>query len=182
MIIIGWDVSSSVCGWSVLKIEQNNVKYIDSGYFKPLKKGDIFERLKDTQNKVKVLLEKYKPNEIAIENITEFMANKSSSKTIIMLALFNRMVGMTCYDYLGKSPELISVMSIRHGLKLTKELPSKDQMPALVEKHLNITLSVERKKNGKIADEYYDKCDGIAVSTFFAFKLTEKLEEIKKLR
>jgi Holliday junction resolvasome RuvABC endonuclease subunit len=179
---MGWDISSTTCGWSVLEIDKNNIKYIDSGHIKPMKKGDIFERLKDTQNKVKELLNKYKPDEIAIENITEFMANKSSSKTIIMLALFNRMIGIVCYDYLGKSPELISVMSIRHGLKLTKELPKKEEMPALVEKHLNITLPVKLKKNGKIADEYYDQADAVAVGTYFSLKLTNKLDEIKNAR
>jgi hypothetical protein len=51
------------------------------------------------------------------------------------------MTGLLAHDYLGKSPELINVMSIRHGLKLDKELPKKKDMAALVSHHLMITYT-----------------------------------------
>jgi hypothetical protein len=95
------------------------------------------------------------------------------------------MVGLTSYDYLGRAPELFSVMTIRHGLKLNKIFPKKEDMPELVAKHLGITFPYERttkgKTKGKIKMESYDKADGMAVALYYAFVLTGKAKrKVKK--
>jgi hypothetical protein len=104
------------------------------------------------------------------------MAGKSTAQTIIMLTTFNRMTGLLCYDYLGHSPKLYSVMTIRHGLKLNKIFPKKEQMPELVAKHLGITFPYETNKKGKIKVENYDKADGMAVALYYAFVLSGRVK------
>lgn len=179
--IMGIDVSSSTCGWCILQWdnETNNIKYINCDYIKPPKKGDIFERLTETKTKIIEIISKYKPDYIGIENIIEFLGGGSGAKTIIMLAVFNRMIGLASFEYLGHSPRLFNVMSIRHGLKLSKELPSKDDMPDLVAHHLGIKFPYvykESKKNGKqIAVESGDMADGVAVALYYAFVLSGKI-------
>ena len=96
------------------------------------------------------------------------MKGKSTAKTIIMLTTFNRMICLTSYDYLGSSPKLYSVMTIRHGLKTGKELPKKEEMPALVAQHLGITFPYEYNKKGNIKVESFDKADGMAVALYHA--------------
>lgn len=180
--ILGLDVSSSTVGWAIIDTIDDNVQFVKCGYFKPNKKGSILERLKQAQDKIQLILDEYKPDEIGIEEITKFMPKMSSANTIIALAVFNRSIGLTCLNYLGKSPEMFSVMAMRHGLKATKKFPSKEQMPALVEKHLEITFPYEYKKTGSIKSETYDMADATIVAMYYAFMLNGKLEQIKKER
>lgn len=176
-IILGFDISSTTIGWCALSIDEDNkIDIVKYDYLKPLKKGTIIERIVDTRNKIKEIIEKIKPDYIGLEDIIQFMQGKSTAKTIITLTTFNRMICLLAYDYLGKSPELFSVMTIRHGLKINKLLPKKEQIPELVAKHLGITFPYQLNKKGKIKVENYDMADGIAVALYYSFKLTGKLK------
>lgn len=179
--ILGIDCSSTTIGWCILNIDNNNnISFVKATYIKPIKKGNIVERLADTRDKIKHIIDSEKPDYIGIEEIIQFMKGKSTAKTIITLTSFNRMVCLLAYDYLKKSPELFHVMSIRHGLKINKILPQKTDMPNLVAQHLNIQFPFETNKNGKIKEENYDKADGIAVALYHAFILTNKIKKKKK--
>ena len=181
--VLGFDISSTCIGYSLLEIDDanNTIKYLDMNNHKPIKKGNMVERLAKTRDAVKKIVEKYKPDYIGIEDIIQFMKNQSSAKTVITLALFNRMVGLVCYDYLGRSPELFNVMQIRHGLKTGKEAPKKENMPDLVANHLGITFPYVYKKSGARAPESEDMADGVAVALYYAFVLTGKITlKIKK--
>ncbi len=180
--ILGIDCSSTTIGLGVLDIDdENNIKFVSMDYIKPIKTGTIIERIVDTRNKVKAFVEKIQPTDIAIEEIISFMKGASTAKTIIMLTTFNRMVCLLAYDYLNKDPELFNVMSIRHGLKLNKILPKKEEIPDLVAKHLNITFPWEFGKKGKLKVENYDKADGAAVALYHAYILTGKVKGKKKV-
>lgn len=175
--LLGFDISSTTIGWCVLEFDETNgkIKLVHANYIKPLKDGSIIERIVDTRNKVKTVIEQFKPDYIGIEDIIQFMKGKSTAKTIIMLTTFNRMISLAAYDYLQKSPELFSVMSIRHGLKIEKVFPKKEDMPELVAKHLGITFPYETNKKGKIKVESFDMADGMAVALYYAFVLTGKI-------
>jgi len=109
------------------------------------------------------------------------MAGKSTAKTITTLTSFNRMICLLAYDYLNKQPELFNVMSIRHGLKFYKELPTKEQMPEVVAKHLNIKFPYQYNKKGAIREESRDMADGACVALYYAMLLTGKInKKIKK--
>lgn len=184
MRILGWDVSSTTIGYCILEYNERskNVKFVKCSYFKPTKTGSILERLKHTQDKVQAILEEWKPDTVAIEEITKFMPRMSSAQTIITLATFNRVVGLTCLNYLKKSPEMQSVMAMRHALKLSKDLPKKEDMPSLVETYLEIKFPYEYKKNGNIKDESYDMADACIVGLYCAYNLSGRLKTIKRAR
>lgn len=180
---MSFDVSSSVIGWASLNIDKKeNTKLLDSGFFKPSKNGHLFENLKSVKEEILDLLKEHKPDKVAIEDIAQFMPKVSSANTIIKLALYNRIVGLTAYEYLNEVPELYSVMAIRHGLKLTKELPKKEEIPELVEKLLSVTLPRQYKKTGMLRPELYDEADAIACGLFCCYKLTNKLDDMKRKR
>jgi Holliday junction resolvasome RuvABC endonuclease subunit len=182
--VLGLDVSSTTVGWCILDInlKTKDVKFIKCSYLKPNKKGTIFDRLELLKKDILIILKTYKPVYVAIEEITQFMPRFSSANTIITLAVFNRMVGLTVKEYTGKNPEMVSVMAIRHALKQTKELPKKEDMPELVKNTLGIIFPYEYKKNGKMKVENEDMADACAVALYFAFKLTNRLEKIKTAR
>jgi len=177
--VLGFDVSSSCIGWGLLEIDNaNNIKYLDSGLIKPTKDGSILERLHGTRDLVEVVIKKYKPDHIGIEDIISFIRNKSTAATIITLAVFNRMVGLLSMDLTGNAPSLFSVLDIRHGLKLNSTFPKKEDMPELVAHHLGIKfpyIYINRgKTKGKVHITSYDRADGLAVALHHAFTLTGK--------
>lgn len=176
--ILGIDCSSTTIGWCALELDDrtNDIKFIKGGYIKPLKTGSIIDRIADTRNKMQELFNDIKPNYIGIEDIIQFMKGKSTAKTIIMLTTFNRMIGLLAFDYLQKVPELFNVMSIRHGLKLNKILPKKEDMPELVAHHLKISFPYEYNKKGNIKEESYDKADGVAVALYYTLLLSGQVK------
>lgn len=175
--ILGFDISSTCIGYCVLEWDDvtNIVTYKLMNNHKPMKSDNMLERLFKTKEVINKIIKEHKPHYIAIEDIIQFMQGASSAKTIITLAVFNKMIGLACYDYLGHAPELFNVMQIRHGLKTDKELPKKEDMPELVSKHLGFTFPYIYKKNGKIADESGDMADGVAVALYYSFILTGKI-------
>jgi len=182
--VLGFDVSSTCIGWGLLLVEDDKVSYINSGYFKPPKTGDLIDRIYKTREKILDIMSACNPDEIAIEDIVQFMKGKSTAQTIIMLTTFNRMICLLARDFLGKSPTLHNVMTIRHGLKINKNLPKKEDMPDLVAQHLGITFPYELNKKGAKKIENYDEADGIAVSLYKSFilsgKIKKKASKVKK--
>lgn len=175
--ILGIDCSSTTIGLGLLEWddETNLITFIKSSHHKPKKEGNLIERIKLSRDFITKFIDDHQPDYIAVEEILQFVQGKSTAKTIIMLTTFNRMVCLVSYDYLKRAPELFNVMSIRHGLKLAKEAPKKEEMPELVSKHLGITFPYIYKKTGKIADETYDQADSIAVALYYSFVLSSKI-------
>lgn len=183
---MGFDISTTTTAYSVLELDDitGDIKLVKCEYIKPIKKGNIIERIADTRDKIKAAIDAVKPDYIGIEDILTFIPRKSTAQTVIILGIYNRMIGLLAYDYLGKPPVLFSVMKIRHGLKIKKDLPSKEDMPALVAQHLMITFPYEYqtrgKSKGKIKVENYDKADSIAVALYYAFQLSNRLKKKTK--
>lgn len=180
--ILGIDISSSTIGYCTLTWDDtnNDIKFIECNYLKPSKKGTILERIVDTRNKFKIIIDKIQPDYIGIEDLIKFMP-KSTATTVVVLTTFNRMISLLAHDYLNNFPQLFNVMSIRHGLKLNKKLPAKEDMPELVAKHLGITFPYVYNKNKKIKEESMDMADGVAVALYYAFLLSGKIKKkVKK--
>jgi Holliday junction resolvasome RuvABC endonuclease subunit len=166
--ILSIDASTTTIGIAVLDHVGTKTKLVHHEYFKPSKKGSIFERLAGVKEYMRQLHKKWKPDVVCIEDIIQFMAGGSGAKTIIPLAVVNRTIGLTWYELMGKEPQLLSVMKIRHALKYSKELPPKDEMPSIVAQRLGIefpyyTKINRRTKREEIRVESYDVADAIAV-------------------
>jgi Holliday junction resolvasome RuvABC endonuclease subunit len=169
--ILGFDVSSTTVGWCLLeKLPGRSPILIKHGYFKPPKTGTTIQRLDLFKKQIQNILNTYKPDVVGIEDIIKFMAHRSSAQTIIMLGVYNRIAGLTTYEFLGKEPIYLPVMTIRSKLKNTKKLPKKEDMPDLVGHHLNMPYPYILKK-GKQIKENNDVADATAVALTVAFTL-----------
>lgn len=184
MRILSFDASTTTVGVSLLAQELGqpiNLEYSD--FFKPPKDGELFARFKAVKDFVIELIDKLNPDEIVIEDFIPFM-KASNSKTIILLATFNRMVGMAIYEKTGKSPKMINVLALRHALKLSPELPSKDQIPELVAHHLDTNFPyvyiTGGKKKGQISEESYDIADAVALGLGYLIKPELAIKKEKK--
>lgn len=189
-ILLSFDVSTTCIGYSVFEFDKDkqNFKFISVNNIKPTKIGSIFEKLNKTKQQILEVINKYKPDEIVIENIIEFMAKKSSAKTIIALAVMNRTVGLIAYEYLQKDPHLLYVTSIRATIKpknyIHKTLDKLD-IPEVLENTYGIKYDkiYRKKRTGEkvLADETFDMSDAIAVGLAWIKKNVEPQEKkIKK--
>jgi hypothetical protein len=175
MLILGLDVSNTTIGIALLEIQDNKIYYIDSSFYKPPKDENLFDRLYKTKQDISKIIEEYSPDVIVIEDLIQFMAGRSSAKTIISLGVMNRMIGLLSYEYLKEPPKLLSVLQIRHGIRrmagLT-DLPAKEELPDLMDKLLKINLPRYTNKKGKLKMETYDECDAVCVAYYCALQIS----------
>ena len=69
MRILGLDPSLSSTGWGISEVESNKMKYIADGYIKTDDKMPIGDRLAVIQQTLNKVIETYRPDEAAIEQV-----------------------------------------------------------------------------------------------------------------
>lgn len=164
MRLLSLDASTTTVGLAVFDYTNfADKQLIHCEYYKPAKKGHIFERLAKVRDYIYSKMDTYHPDEVALEDIILFMKGHSTATTVSSLAVLNRTVGLAVYNHSGKPPELLNVMKIRHALKLYKTLPAKEEIPNLVAHHLKIDFPWILNKKEKPIVENYDMADAMAV-------------------
>ena len=78
MIIMGIDPGSNVTGYGIIKKESNNLNWIDYGQIAPSKDLGFYDRIFYVFTQLRKILERYRPEEIAIEDLF-FSKNVKSS-------------------------------------------------------------------------------------------------------
>jgi len=178
--ILSLDASTTTIGLAVLLYQDGKINLIHLEHFKPNKELEIFEMLNSVRNYIIDKIKEFQPDEVCLEDIVLFMKGHSTAQTISSLAILNRTVGLAVYNQLGKSPNLLSVMKIRHAIKKNKIFPKKEEIPDLVASHLKIEFPWMYNKKGKPLVENFDRADGIACGLAY-LKLKEKeIEKTKK--
>lgn len=190
MIILGLDVSSSTIGWGVLDTATNPPTLVECGYIKP-PKDEVLPSLIQVRKDIQDIIGRFAPEIVAIEDIVQFMQGQSGAKTIIKLAVYNRAVALTCYDYTrcdaGRKLFLLNVNSIRSKIRVGKDRPKKEDIPGVIEHHLKIKFPWKskfnkRKKIDEIMVENYDTADGIAVALAYHMGARPILKKPKKAK
>lgn len=172
MKILGVDASSKTIACALLEgTTKEDCILLQYNYFQPNPKDNILNKLKSIKEHFSQLLKIWDvPNSIYIEDIILHMQGGSTAQTITTLAAINRMMGLALYEMYNIEPNLISVLSVRHKLKLDKKLPPKEDMPKLLEHHLinfKFPWVTELKGRGKkkqevISNISYDISDAMA--------------------
>jgi len=166
--VLGLDAITNTIGICVLDFTlDGKFDLVIASYYKPPKKGHPIERLAITKSAIEKIIEKYKPDHVALEDIILFMKGKSTAKTTTSLASLNRTVGLAVYDKINAPPTLLNVLTIRHAIK-NGEVPDKEKIPETVASKLNIQFPWVYNKNNKPIVENYDVADGIAVALAYA--------------
>lgn len=182
MRILGLDASTSNIGLAVLDhdIKDGYTKLAHLECYQP-PELDILLKLQAVRKFIQEKINYFKPDEVALEEIILFMKGASTAATISSLAVLNRTVGLAVLDALGSQPHLYNVLSIRHAIKETKELPSKEEIPELVAKILGIKFPYIYKK-GKIVSQNQDMADAIAAALAYIkfYHNPKKDPELKK--
>jgi len=140
------DVSTTTIGIAIIDYEEDgyNVLSVKGYWYRPnntKKKWHELDPVTQLQLIEKAQGEIYSAaymnviDEFVIEDYVRFMGGGSTAKTIIPLAVLNTFLRMTIWK-LGIEPQPLSVMKIRHALKQTKKLPTKEEIPNLLDKIL----------------------------------------------
>ncbi len=69
MRILGLDPSLSSTGWGIIEVENNRVRYLADGFIPTDTKASIPERLNVINQTLREIIELYKPDEAAIEQV-----------------------------------------------------------------------------------------------------------------
>jgi Holliday junction resolvasome RuvABC endonuclease subunit len=176
--VLSLDASSTTIGIAIIDYNDSSMILQLQEYYKPPKKGNLFERLAAVRQFIQDKIDEFEPNDVAMEDIVLFMGSGpkcpickkptgggSTAKTITTLAILNRTVGLAIYDKMNKAPYLYNAMRIRHAIKLDKTLPPKEEIPNVVATILGFKFDFKMKKSkGKLvpSEENYDMADAIA--------------------
>lgn len=160
---MGIDASTTTVAVSVIEMSDTN-RIMHQSHFKPNKKNGLFSMLAGVKKFISDIIDKFNPDEVVLEDIVQFMKGASGAKTIIALAVINRMIGFAVYEKTGKEPVLLNVLKIRHSIKKDKILPKKEDIPDLVCEILCFDFPWKYDKKGKPRVENYDEGDAIAVA------------------
>ena len=102
MIILGIDPGLNNTGYGLIKCEKKKIDLIDYGCILTYKKDTFALRIKKIYYKIKELIEKYNPHEVAIEEIF-FNKNVRSALTVSkvhgMVAITVALMGLELYEY-----------------------------------------------------------------------------------
>jgi crossover junction endodeoxyribonuclease RuvC len=100
--VLGIDCGTAIVGWSIIEGYGANLKVIDYGDIKTKSGLDIGDRLDQIFEALLVLIDKYKPTQMAVEELFFFKNNKtvisvSEARGVILLAGQKR--GLALFGY-----------------------------------------------------------------------------------
>jgi len=133
VIILGIDPGLSNTGYGLIKYDKKKIELIDYGCVLTYKKDTFSLRIKKIYYKIKELIEKYNPHEVAIEEIF-FNKNVRSALTVSkvhgMVAITVALAGLELYEY---TPLQIKQATVGNGRA------EKHQVQSMVKILLNLS-------------------------------------------
>ena len=119
MLIMGIDPGLRFNGWGIVEFSNNQFRHIANGTLKISQTGTLPERLAEIYKKITEVLQQYKPDEVAVE---EVFVNVNPNSTLKLgqargvAILTPALLGIPVFEY---SPNLIkkSVVGVGHATK-----------------------------------------------------------------
>jgi crossover junction endodeoxyribonuclease RuvC len=116
MIVLAIDPGSVTAGYALLQQEGRKINYIDSGILKFNSEDEFLHRVKDIFEQTQNLIEKFSPDEIALESLIFVKSPTALIKLAqsrgAMLAALSQKFHQKIYEY---SPNLVKSTVTGHG-------------------------------------------------------------------
>ena len=158
-IILGIDPGTVIMGYGLISIKQNKVQLIDMDVLKLTKHKDVYIRLQLIHEKVKQIIEQYKPTDFAIEapffgkNVQSMLKLGRAQGVAIAVAMS---AGLDVTEY---SPKKVKQSVTGNGNA------DKEQVLKMLQHHLQF----------KAKPKYYDATDALAVALCHHFQTSNSL-------
>ncbi len=159
MKILGIDPGTIITGWGVIQLENSHFKAIDYGCIKPPAKEELFKRYLIIFNSVEDLINKFKPDAVAIES--QFVSSKN-----VQIAIKLGMARGSAIIAAAKKEIPIFEYAPRNAKKAVTGTgaASKQQVQGMVRKLLNLAEVPQPE----------DAADALAIAICHANSLTKR--------
>ena len=160
-IIMGIDPGTNILGYGVILIDRKSVHYVDMGILDLRKEKDHFMKLNRIFREVGVLMERYTPDDLAIEapfygkNPQVMLKLGRAQGAAIAAALFRQ---IPVFEY---APRKVKMAITGRGDA------SKEQVKLLMEKTLKTTMD----------NKFLDASDALAIAMCHFYQLTSPLSD-----
>lgn len=116
MIVLAIDPGSVTAGYALLEKNGRKIHYLDSGILKFNGKDEFLHRVKDIYDQTHALVEKFQPDEVALESLIFVKSPQALIKLAqsrgTMLAAISQKYHEKIFEY---SPNLVKVTVTGHG-------------------------------------------------------------------
>ena len=160
-IILGIDPGTNILGYGVILVDKKSVHYVDMGVLDLRKEKDHFLKLSQIFERVGALIERYTPDDLAIEapfygkNVQSMLKLGRAQGTAIAAALHRQ---IPVFEY---APRKVKMAITGRGDA------SKEQVKLLMEKTLNTTFDAK----------FLDASDALAIAMCHYYQLTSPLTD-----
>ena len=160
-IVMGIDPGTNILGYGVILIDSRKVQYVDMGVIDLRKEKDHFLKLNRIFNEVGQLIERYSPDDLAIEapfygKNPQVMLKLGRAQGVAISAAITRQIPV--FEY---APRKVKMAITGRGDA------SKEQVRMLVEKTLKTTLNIK----------FLDASDALAIALCHFYQLTSPLTD-----
>ena len=160
-IVMGIDPGTNILGYGVILIDSRRVQYVDMGVIDLRKEKDHFLKLNRIFKEVGQLIERYSPDDLAIEapfygKNPQVMLKLGRAQGVAISAALTRQIPV--FEY---APRKVKMAITGRGDA------SKEQVKMLVEKTLKTTLDIR----------FLDASDALAIALCHFYQLTSPLTD-----
>ena len=160
-IVMGIDPGTNILGYGVILIDSRKVQYVDMGVIDLRKEKDHFLKLNRIFKEVGQLIERYSPDDLAIEapfygKNPQVMLKLGRAQGVAISAALTRQIPV--FEY---APRKVKMAITGRGDA------SKEQVKMLVEKTLKTTLDIK----------FLDASDALAIALCHFYQLTSPLTD-----
>ena len=165
-IILGIDPGTNILGYGVILVDKKSVHYVDMGVLDLRKEKDHFMKLNRIFEGVGALMERYAPDDLAIEapfygkNVQSMLKLGRAQGAAIAAALHRQ---IPVFEY---APRKVKMAITGRGDA------SKEQVKLLMEKTLRVTLD----------NKFLDASDALAIAMCHFYQLTSPLVDTASSR
>lgn len=159
---MGIDPGTNILGYGVILVDRKSVQYVDMGILDLRKERDHFLKLKRIFNEVGTLMDRYAPDDLAIEapfygKNPQVMLKLGRAQGAAIAAALNRQIPV--FEY---APRKVKMAITGQGDA------SKEQVKMLMEKTLKTVMD----------NKYLDASDALAIAMCHFYQLTSPLSDI----
>lgn len=161
-IILGIDPGTNILGYGVVLVDSKKVHYVDMGVVDLRKEKDHLSKLNTILTEMEMLIEKYSPNDLAVE------APFYGKNPQVLLKL-GRAQGMAIAAALMKDIPVFEYSPRKVKMSITGNgAASKEQVAMILQKTLGLNLKMKS----------LDATDGLAIALCHFYQLSNPLTDI----